>query len=46
MNKRNAHPPEYKIKAVLEFLNKELTLTQVSQKSEDHGSALENQSSC
>ena len=32
MNKRNAHSPEYKIKAVLELLKEEPTLAQVAQK--------------
>jgi len=36
MNKRNAHSPEYKIKAVLELQKEELTLAQVAQKYEVH----------
>ncbi len=40
MNKRNAHSPEYKIKAVLELLKEELTLAQVAQKYEVHPNML------
>ena len=40
MNKRNTHSPEYKVKAVLELLKEEQTLSQIAQKYEIHSNLL------
>lgn len=40
MNKRNSHSPEYKMKAVLELLRGEETLSQIAQRFEVHPNML------
>ncbi len=40
MNKRNSHTPEYKMKAVLELLKGEETLSQIAQRYEIHANML------
>lgn len=40
MNKRNTHSPEFKLKAVLEVLKEEETLSQIAQRYEIHPNLL------